>query len=531
MISLFISDSLPGVEFENNKTQLFDQIVRLSKSRLYARVDIVLSPDKRVFKANTPRRSCSRIGFLIQKLSSTSCKSMEIESLCNQLRSLEQTFQEADSSRSKDDNSQIESLKATIRMSSELLNGSSESLEEHLKALHVPESLYSSRVVIELDKVRRYLSICEELMNFARRRRTREMFQSIHLESCEGYRATYPLGSRLTCHVHAEVQLILFYEQNVKTPPPRAIGSSKSACFLCDLFISKHGKFRISHSHNRLYEQWTIPRGPWSSPVLEQDLQKIMEKMSVELIKLRNAERRDIFQGYIGNNGPESRLHLLRLPEGVTYTPLDGSKLSSIAECDLEEAKIHCPLSTSSSTHDVLLLASDTDHESTDGESSSQLFESNQRDLNSHSALEKTSTTSDAASHSNIPKSPMFTEKIREPLISGSNTSVISIMSTTPQPIASYSVKHLPLLISINKSVVAFVLNVGNVEYIFDLGEINTGMIRVDKAMQNNGNRVDVKEISTFQETSMRDLDDLRKVEFNIHDGAVNELLVSVFWD
>ena len=37
--------------------------------------------------------------------------------------------------------------------------------------------------------------------------------------------------------VHAEVQLLLFYELNPAIRPPRIICSSKSACYLCNLFF------------------------------------------------------------------------------------------------------------------------------------------------------------------------------------------------------------------------------------------------------------------------------------------------------
>ncbi|KAF2808566.1 uncharacterized protein BDZ99DRAFT_499846 [Mytilinidion resinicola] len=61
--------------------------------------------------------------------------------------------------------------------------------------------------------------------------------------------------------VHAEMKLLLYYEQqqSQNTMPPRVIVSSKSACFLCDLFFKLHGGFYTPKTHGTLYEKWTLP--------------------------------------------------------------------------------------------------------------------------------------------------------------------------------------------------------------------------------------------------------------------------------
>ncbi|KAL8849086.1 MAG: hypothetical protein Q9221_005930 [Calogaya cf. arnoldii] len=58
---------------------------------------------------------------------------------------------------------------------------------------------------------------------------------------------------------HAEIQILLFYEQMPHTLNPRIIGSSKSACYLCNLFIQNHRQFQVPRSHGRLYDRWIIP--------------------------------------------------------------------------------------------------------------------------------------------------------------------------------------------------------------------------------------------------------------------------------
>ncbi|KIW70139.1 hypothetical protein PV04_02439 [Phialophora macrospora] len=78
-----------------------------------------------------------------------------------------------------------------------------------------------------------------------------------------------------TCHVHAEIQLIVHYDVHSSGPfaynsishgpenatflPPRVIGTSKYLCYLCYLFMKTHGRYSPANTHGRLYDQWTIP--------------------------------------------------------------------------------------------------------------------------------------------------------------------------------------------------------------------------------------------------------------------------------
>jgi hypothetical protein len=61
-----------------------------------------------------------------------------------------------------------------------------------------------------------------------------------------------------SCHVHAEVQLAVYYDLNPHYQP-RCIGSSKWLCYLCYLFLRAHNRFFVSKTHGHLYDQWTVP--------------------------------------------------------------------------------------------------------------------------------------------------------------------------------------------------------------------------------------------------------------------------------
>lgn len=62
--------------------------------------------------------------------------------------------------------------------------------------------------------------------------------------------------------IHAEMQILAYYELNPAAVPPRVIASNKDACYLCDMAIRLHGKFHISKSHGRLYPGWRLPALP-----------------------------------------------------------------------------------------------------------------------------------------------------------------------------------------------------------------------------------------------------------------------------
>jgi hypothetical protein len=68
---------------------------------------------------------------------------------------------------------------------------------------------------------------------------------------------------RLCCDtrwkVHAEIQILLFYEQRLHQDLPRVICASKSACYLCYLFLKVHGRFIVPRTHGKIYDRWTLP--------------------------------------------------------------------------------------------------------------------------------------------------------------------------------------------------------------------------------------------------------------------------------
>ena len=112
---------------------------------------------------------------------------------------------------------------------------------------HLPEAI---------GKLGRYYSASSELVSAARDKRC-HVFHDIHVESVQ-IRVTASVGE-VNCKVHAEIQLLFWYELHPDRPRPRVICSSKSACYLCNLFFQLHGGFAVPRTHGKLYPRWVLP--------------------------------------------------------------------------------------------------------------------------------------------------------------------------------------------------------------------------------------------------------------------------------
>jgi hypothetical protein len=153
------------------------------------------------------------------------------------------------------------------------------SLEEQLRVVPGLSKLAASKPVAQVDKLSRYLGLCKDIVRMAKRRRYNSIFKEISISPLPAYRALTPPGASKACYVHAEIQMALYLEEHPPDRPPRVIGCSKSACFLCDLFIQKQGKYSISSAHRQLHNQWTIPDTPWISSSGAETLRRIVTSM------------------------------------------------------------------------------------------------------------------------------------------------------------------------------------------------------------------------------------------------------------
>jgi hypothetical protein len=77
--------------------------------------------------------------------------------------------------------------------------------------------------------------------------------QGITLASAEAKFRRHLSASPNIYKIHAEIQILFYYEMHPNIRRPRVVCSSKSACFLCDLFIKIHAKFYVARTHGVLY--------------------------------------------------------------------------------------------------------------------------------------------------------------------------------------------------------------------------------------------------------------------------------------
>jgi OTT_1508-like deaminase len=84
--------------------------------------------------------------------------------------------------------------------------------------------------------------------------------------------------------VHAEIQLLFFYELHPDRLLPRTICSSKSACFLCNTFMQLHGRFFTARTHGRLYDRWILPDWVEGIPLARrQELSVVITRFNSDL--------------------------------------------------------------------------------------------------------------------------------------------------------------------------------------------------------------------------------------------------------
>lgn len=219
--------------------------------------------------------------------------------------------------------------------------GLAKSLETHLEQLGCAEDVRQCTTVLQIDKIGRYYSMCNDLIRFSRRRDCRAVFSKIAIKALTAPPKITPEGATLRCCVHGEVQLVLFHERHPSNFMPRTIGSSKSACFLCDLFIAKHGRFSISHTHKRLYGQWRIPHEAWMTEEQESMFKRVVEDMNLVMEGLVKGGKRKIRTA----SGAESRTHILLLPVGVrllspTPTASHVSSMRTIQAKEVEQIEV-----------------------------------------------------------------------------------------------------------------------------------------------------------------------------------------------
>lgn len=218
-------------------------------------------------------------------------------------------------------------LNAVIRSAAEVVEvGGKTSLEKYLRSLGISQDSLASYDIAQIDKLARYYHICKDLLKIARYPAYRSLFHNITLEPLESYGEIQRPGTAKLCHVHPEIQQVFHHARYSHGHLPRAIGCSKSACYLCDLFLKKQGLFRVSHSHQRLYSQWTLPDVDWMTAEQAESFSTIVKMMTKHI---KDTEKELQWQPPLRPHwrpyGVESRAHT-RLSSGLTPSEAHNGK-------------------------------------------------------------------------------------------------------------------------------------------------------------------------------------------------------------
>jgi hypothetical protein len=95
--------------------------------------------------------------------------------------------------------------------------------------------------------------------------------------------------------IHAEVQILSYYEESKANQRPRVIASSKDACFLCNALFSLYDCYHLPRSHGTLYTGWLLPTNLATSHELPNRLDELIRKYNkraiVQLLSNERGER------------------------------------------------------------------------------------------------------------------------------------------------------------------------------------------------------------------------------------------------
>ncbi|OIW34440.1 hypothetical protein CONLIGDRAFT_709775 [Coniochaeta ligniaria NRRL 30616] len=110
---------------------------------------------------------------------------------------------------------------------------------------------------------------------------TRKLCQSLDISFSEATdKITAQARKTMTeSKIHAEIQIVAYYELNPTSLHPRVICSNKDACYLCNEFIRIHGVFNIPKSHGRLYPGWRLPSLPSFGSTISQMNQTLQSRI------------------------------------------------------------------------------------------------------------------------------------------------------------------------------------------------------------------------------------------------------------
>ncbi|KAK6514793.1 hypothetical protein TWF506_007155 [Arthrobotrys conoides] len=282
---------------ESHGDELFELIIRLHHRRILGRLRSS-KWEKPTYLSRTHKKPLwedfknllHRVQFLYTKKEKSQRKVVEAE-----IESLAKIYECFETVPAQSDD-EVSSIKTLVKASYVLCT--SNSIKEYARRLETvgptPQLRSAVKALRQIEKIAAYYRVTQTLLRASQQ--YPYYFQHLELKYLPPYTGIptdigYEEWAK-TCHVHAEVQLVVYYDLRqretlvgCRSLSPRAIGTSKYLCYLCYLFLKYHGCYPPANTHGRLYDQWTIPDLTDMEDEKRGKYRKILRLMDQELVE------------------------------------------------------------------------------------------------------------------------------------------------------------------------------------------------------------------------------------------------------
>ena len=195
-----------------------------------------------------------------------------------------------------------------------------------------PRLVCNNKCIQQVDKIGRYWGLCVYMAKSSVR--FSALFKALDLKILPAYQGITPSlstiqGKRVSYFVHAEIQLVTFYGlcSNAPRTRPRVLGVSKSACYLCSLFLLSQGQYFITKTHGRLYNQWNVPDLAAFGANQVDEYRRLLATMHKKIREdITAARKRRAHRDY-------PLTSTVNLPKGQTISPLPSDVGTLISDC------------------------------------------------------------------------------------------------------------------------------------------------------------------------------------------------------
>ena len=257
--------------------------------------------------------------------------------------------------------------------------------------------------------------------------------------------------------MHAEVQMVVHYmldKNGGNYLNPRAIGTSKSACFLCGRFLAHYGDLFTGRYHNRLYDQWTVPRDLPLDDHQADRMDRVLTSVRGDVRSLLKRNRKGHFL-YPAESIVSSRLPATALTSSAS---LRAGFAAPILASDLKALKSNGSRTIAQKSHDELPFAagvhsiprSDTQKphspkssgSTVSSETAASILKSYVSSISEKMGPGTASSVSTMAAHVDHQNAPQSRTRSQRPIRSIIGTSTTSSASILPKPSSASIAKH-----------------------------------------------------------------------------------------